>query len=474
MPLNIPVEIKDLLMHEIHVETQELDGAVQKLQDDSEAGYIPTGADQFDKQVRAIRKKALRSFEGVKIWFGNRICWLMHSDARSPGGEAIAECEGKLLEAYANKERIVKKRQNADEETRYRTNHEKYLLYRDIFKGMEKEYSKLQLRGLLFGIFLTLIFAAVDFFMLRTMFITSNFTYADAQLYAVLCAIALDLPPYILGFVSAKQTDSADYFEIMGISTSGIAKRTAAVWKVTKLILAGVVTVFLTLYLFMCVTSFLGGGDFNVGLHALAERNSAVWKDIEWRNVDMLTSFIPLATSGCAGAVGILLQPSKADLFKKYLLNIDNELKKQMEQSEQELTVADKEINRLKKELSNIKAKYWGIAKYTGQVPINESELISKITEKFRNAFIPNYKQLYKDGCWLVREEALKYLASINSRLLSYAGDPGAIRDMSLSEEERDILDNIWKDGQPDDKQSAGTKEHLQQIQMNEQKFTHS
>lgn len=477
---SIPSEIREIYVEQIQKEKDDRNRDIEEFINQCKTGYdtdiindyagiVPNDGEknQFNKQVRTFRLKSLEGFKSIKNWMGSQVAEKVRFDINEPATAVMESIENELSNAYVEKNKIVEERKCFIDKILDMSNYDKYLQHKDSYANEEKKFKKQALRSWIAGAFLTLFFTAIDFSMVNTMFINANLPYVRAALMAIITALALDVPLYLLGVLSEKKADLRSYYELMGINSTKYSKQKLRAFNIPQFLLTVVPFSFILIYILSCIMSFAGGGDFNRTFHALMDRDFSVLTDIEYHASDLLQSFVPLVTSVCSYVVGLLLQPSKTELYNKILRMINDKLRERTTEFEIEIAKADEKIRRQKEKLETKKQKYWGVFQGSKPYPVTESEYTIKISQAFKKAFVDNYEQLYEACCIMLLSKAKSYIADISERLARYSNDPIKTRNMQISDDEKAILDEIWIENVSVAEQKSITRSHLEMIHEN-------
>lgn len=443
-------------------------------------GKIMTGRTIFEAHVRDMRKAAIKHYEGVKLKLMIYISEALNEVVEVPPLEKMRNQYSEMQDIKKRKRIAAQRGQQIADELEL-TDYKKYQLYRytdrwnqnagrecsrrvvDIVNKANGVYNSEKIRNLIIGIIVTIICTMADFSILYSFFQSSNLTVRASVITAAIVAAVLDAPPYVLGILWTRRDDQRQLGQMSDPEAAEEYFDRAR--RYNSLMHWSVATFFFICvgYITVRIITFLGGGDFSIALHAFLQWDFQ-FQDVYFSSSDLLTILTPLGTSVVAFSVGMIMQSSQVDHISSVVTMIDQELTTQKRGCEEEMISCEAEIEKLKMAMEITQGQIWSY--YMGQeVKPKEDEVFrNKIIKKFQEFSVPLYRQTYEICANNIKNEAEFELGQINRGMAVYADSQIAIVSMSVSKEERELLDNIWvtENGR---QQNDCTRKDIEQIE---------
>lgn len=418
--------------------------------------------------VAGVRGNALERYRYIKADIYQTVIGTLICEGEIHGLRTLQELaekrtalEGERWEAGADKTQVEKNFENLcdydkfmlygeSDEKRTHEDHKKNASIKsgnDVRQAQET-YLRRRNFGYALGVITTILFAAMDFSIIYSVFLTSNMGFESAFLSAFIAAVALDAPPYILGVVWTAKGDQQQLKELQGGLNSNAAKIELRRFNVVIAVLCVVISLFFASYLLVRVFLFLGGGDFDLALHFLVNREFH-FENVSFSSADFISTFVPFVTSAMTFALGLLTSTSYTKYVKKMIVIINNDLQSQIKQYEQKVIEKDGEIRDLDSEINTKKREIW--TWYFHDLPFPDDDYVfqQEVATKFQELSLKRYVGTYKTCCCLLREAAEAALPRINQDLAPYVAAimQQTLNTMPISGKENDTLDEFWVKG---------------------------
>lgn len=459
---------------------------------DCDDGNVPNGGLVYESYIRSIRKKALSQFNGIKTWLGTHVLSTIIQQVRTSGVYKLHEAKEAITAAKAEKQKTLEERQRIFENDDALSDFEKYSLYghpefeqstrwkfwnrrtqnvsaptREVSPDVELAYQKYlskAKRSLIYGLIVTAVCIAIDFSMIYALFLSANYSTELAMIIAVISAAMLDAPPYVLGYVWTKNDDDRSLLELQGNANTPEAKRKIKGNKILLTTMLIVIIFAFVAYLSVRIFSFLGGGNFDLAFHTILEMDWSKIKNVEFSGADFLSTIVPFATSVVALAVGKILYALRTDYIKETITIIKKEINKKIKVCDDIIVDCEKQIADIEDSIVSLKKEIWTF--YFGKTPYppDDESFRLDVSIAFQKLNLSLYKQTYSDCCLLLRNQAISLLRTVNDHFAQYAADQPRIIAMSLSQDEEELLDNLWVIPTSGATQHQTTQSHLTSI----------
>lgn len=448
------------------------DNTIADKRKECEEGSVPNAGTAFDAVIRDLRRNALRQLNGVKTWIGTQIRSVIIQEIGASGIYKLRAIENRITAAEAEKQKAIEEKERIIKDNGTSSDYEKYIRYGHLESKMSgrlarksgevknssterkevnsdievtyQKYASKKIKSWIIGGIVTAACIAADFSMIYALFLAANYSSALAVLVAVISAAMLDAPPYVFGYIWTKSEDDSSLFELQGREMSSEAERKR---KGNRILLVGIFIVIVLAfigYLTVRVLSFLGGGDFSLGVHTVIEKDWSKIKDIDFSGADFLSTTVPFSTSVVALAVGRILYPFQTDYIKEAIVIIKNEINAEIKVCEEKIIDCEKQIGDLNDEMVTLKEELWTFYQGRKPFPTDEHSFKSEVSFAFQKLNLPLYEQTYTDCCQLLRNQANALLSQVNNQMAQYAADQSRIIAMDLSKEEEQCLDDYW------------------------------
>lgn len=469
------------------------DGIIAEKRKDCESGNVPNSGFVYESFIRNIREKALSQLNGVKTWLGTHVLSTIIQQVRTSGVYKLHELKEDITAAEAEKQKALEEKQRILENDYALSDFEKYSLFghpefepsrkRNVGKkrtqdtfvptkavnpNVELVYRKYiwkRKRGIVIGLIVTAICAAIDYGMIYTLFLSANYTDIMAMMIAIISAAMLDAPPYVFGYIWTKSDDDRSLLELQGNTNTSEGKRKTKGNKILLIIMSVVILIAFLVYLAVRILSFLGGGDFNLAFHAIFEWNWSEVKNVDFSGADFFSTIVPIATSVVALAVGRTLYAMKTDYIKESIIAINNEINDRIRVCEEKIVDCEKQIKDLGDIVITLKKEIWTFYSGRKPFPADDESFRTEVSLVFQKMNLSLYKQTYSDCCLLLRNQALSLLRTVNDQMAQYAADQTKIITMELSENEKECLDDFWVVSTMGTSQHPITQSHLNSIE---------
>lgn len=455
-------------------------------------GGVPNSGPAYDAFIRSIRKKALTELNGVKAWIGAHIRSAIIQEVRTSGIYKLHEIKDAITTAEAEKQKAAAEKDRIIKTSGMLSDYEKHSLYGHPEVGPSKraaraslhvkdnsstrepispnidavyqKYASKKKKSIIIGLIVTAVCVIIDFSMIYALFLAANYPPVLAITIAVFSAAMLDAPPYVLGYTWTKSEDDSSLLELQSSAESPEADRRSRGNRIILRAMLIVIILAFIAYLAVRVLSFLGGGDFNLALHAIFERDWSQIKNVEFSGADFLSTIVPFSTSVVALAVGKLLYSMKTDYIKESIVVIKDEINARIKACEEKIIDCEKQIKDLKDDMVTLKEEIWTFYLGRKSFPVDDNSFRREISLAFQKLNLPLYEQTYADCCLLLRNQANVLLSSVNDQLAQYAADQSRVIAMGLSEDEEQCLDDFWVIPTDGKSQRPITQSHLESI----------
>lgn len=468
---------------------------IETAQREMQAGQIPKGGEPCKQYVRSIRKDILTRCREVKAWLDTGILSMITQSVSVDPLLTLQEKEKQASSIDADKKKTEDKKDRICQDKKSLRNYEKFLLYGGhVQRGKQQEpneralgsyglaieraaaqtyrqYTVKRLFRIFLGVIVTILCAAADYSIIFSVFQASNMSIRLSVLTALITATALDMPPYILGFLRSKRDDTIRLWKYRDEPEDPGAVNELKSYKRAMTLLMIAIVLLFSAYIILRILLFLGGGEFDEVLHAILKRDYS-FATFTFNSADLLSTFVPFGTSAVAFAVGLMLSASNTDYVKTTVLVIDREMEDCIGKCQRAVIEYTKQLDDLKRETAELMQTIW--TTYMGwnakTMPNDYSEFIAQITDVYRGLNFPQYGQAYATGAERIRVRAERMLEQASQEMMPYVSIPKEIIDMPVSEEEQVILNEIWVTGHGAD-QMPGTKEMLHKIDEHIKQF---
>lgn len=458
-----------------------------------EDGNVPNVGLAYESFIRNIRKKAIFQFNGVKAWLGTHVLGTIIQQVRTSGIYKLHEAKEAITAVEAEKQKALEERKRIFETDYILPDFELYSLYghpefeqftkrrfwnrrikdastptKEIPPNVELAYQKYKVkkkRSLIIGLIITIICIIIDFSMIFTMFLSANYSTNSAFLIAIIIAAMLDAPPYVFGFIWTKNDDDRSLLELQGDTNTSDAKRKIKGNRMLLFVMLLVIILAFICYLTVRILSFMGGGDFNLAVHAIIEGDWNKVKNVEFSGADFLSIAVPITTSVVALAVGKMLYSLRTDYIKASVTAIKNEINNRIKACDEKIVDCDKQIKDLENHIDTLKGEIWTFYLGRKPVPPDDETFSLEISLAFQKLNLSLYEQTYCDCCLLIRNQALTLLRNVSDQFAQYAANQSSITDMNLSQEEEEHLDDFWVIPSQGIIQHQATQSHLTSIE---------
>ena len=464
-----------------------IDQDVQSLCDKMDKNQVMKGGDACIRQVREIREKALNRYTQIKNDLNTRMIELIDKVEDSDGVRQIKEKKRDLSDARSKLEKEQKKRDRINEDNKNLSGYQKFQRYSNTaapnaddsslnaayapitsaLKEEKEEYRRKWIRALVLGISVTLLFAAIDYFLLNSVFIASNMGVRTAAITSALAAIALDVPPYVLGYIISKRTDLVRIWYLQEDDEDPGKRRQSGSLLVLVIIMALAIVPVILAYLFLRGLLFIGGGDIDIIIHSFLENGFRIAPSdllkVQYNGGDIISAFVPIVTSVSALAIGLLLSASEADYIKKAIVVTNKELDNCVLRCERNMIDYNTDINILQEGLSELKQHVKAFY-LNSEENIQEDDFsLDKIVQSGMRLSFEVYLPFYKNKSANLRKTAENKIYDINQKIQPHTTVQTLSAKIGLIPSEMNALDEIWVgDNQ---KQRQTTEETMRKIE---------
>lgn len=480
----IIINIKNKIENVKREINKDIDEAANKL----DCRSVAIGGPLCASFVTGVRENALNRCRFIKADIYQTVIENLIREEQVYGLHALQELEERLTALKDEKGKIEADQAQIKHNIENLQDYDKYLLYGEQDGpqaqkiGREKEaatssgkvveahkgYIRKRNFGYIFGAIMTVIFAAMDFSIIYSVFLASNMGPASAFITAFFASVALDAPPYILGVVWTAKSDQRQLRELQGNSAPKKDEEKHMRWQFNVVIalLCFVISLFFVSYLLVRIFLFLGGGDFDVALHFLLNREFN-FEEVSFQSADLISTFVPFVTSAMAFALGLLTSTSYVQHVKRMIVIINDDLQSEMKEYQHHATECDGKIQDLNSEIDTKRREIWTLYFRGTPLPEEESIFRQEVATAFQEWNLKRYVGTYKTCCSLLRNAAESILLEINQGLAPHvtASMQQTLNSMPFSDRENDILSEIWvtEDGKS---QRKTTVEQIQEIEV--------
>ena len=446
-----------------------------EMQSKIENGEVHTGERPFTTTIKQLRTGVIQRYIKIKTELNSEI---LRSMQRASNMDELAE----LRQMHDEVEKETARKNRAREEirlverTQKNNDYELYLRYTSDmdWRGRTKReadpitvtvgelFQKFLRKKILFfilGALVSFACAAADFTIIEAVLLAANLPRSTAVYSSIIAAIVLDFPPYILGFLITSKQDRRRMEEIDGAEIKVVE---SAAYKTSIVLLIIAISFFIISYIFMRLLMFLGGGDFNAAFHAVLQGDFQ-FVNSRFNSADVLSIFIPLATSAVAYAISFLLAVHYTDFVQGAIITIKEKLEERAASLQNDIHDSDAIIRSTNATIAEKESTLWA-SFHSAALPddISENEFITDLVQTYRTITIPQFLQEYRFCSQRIRQSAEADIPKINRHLEKYIYNINDIGEMSISDEEEELLNAIWSDDA--DNQGSATRLTLEQI----------
>lgn len=316
----------------------------------------------------------------------------------------------------------------------------------------------------LLGFLVSLACAVADFSIIQAVLIAANLPRGTAVYSAILSAIVLDVPPYILGYLTMARQDKKRLENEIPGAPEGYAKS----YRLSIYLLRIAIILIVLAYVCMRLVMFLGGGNFNLAAHAILAGDWS-FQNSKFNSADILSIFIPIATSAVAYGVSFLLSVQETDYVRSAIEYIKDGLVGQKLEVERQISASEAAIKTLSRSIEEkkeaIEATFVGkVQQRDKKSRADEAEgFVPRIIKAYRRQVIPQFLHEYKLCASHLRADAENDLANINPRLLAFASNAQTIANMEYTADEIQLLNEIWSEDEA--QQGQATRKTLERLE---------
>lgn len=454
---------------------------IQKAQKDFDDGKILKGGPGCITYFRLLRNKALGYYQPIKQEIYQCILNGLTHENNTHGLNSLQTLSEEINAQEAKKQKTNQDKARKKSELKLSI-YDKFVLYGDLNttrKSQTNDYRNDPVRSVVFqaqkdyeakkrsdtmwGIAFSLIFAGMDFNIIYNVFLSSNMALSGALVSAFLSAVMLDIPPYVLGNLVQRWNDRKRFWLLRGKHTGKSAEVDLKPYVIGSRLLVAAIVLFFLMYLALRVILFFGGGDFDLALHFLLNREFN-FAAVEFNSSDFISMLFPIVTSAVAFVVGLMKYTPYVEHIEKTVKNIDKALNAQIDDYSSAIVEYDKEKSNLALRLDREKQQIWAFYFKAKPLPKNDEEFIEKVSTAFQQLALTQCTEDYRIQCTKLRESAEGSLKHINTELAPYVTAPMEISTMALSFEEQATLDSFWVTGEGC-VQVEETKRHIKNIE---------
>ena len=474
-----------LTQDEIADASQKANQLIMDLIEKIDEQNIPNHGEVLEKNARIIRRKTLENYKQTKIKIASRITEALVNviltsplDKLQKKNEEINILDAEIEKVQRERSQILnkdlklsdyKKFELYGEDTPWRSRkrqRDKQLASQNVKNTATEVFEDYALKsrlGIICCIAMTVIFSLLDFSFIYTLFQNSNFSVWLSVTVGLISAFALDGPPCILGYYLKKKGDDIKLRELRVDSKNDKGQAFDDKWDKHVIRLLIIITVVvLTIYLGLRILTFFGGGDFNVGFHALISKKFQL-ADITFSSADLMTAVVPLVTSVMSFAVGRILFCSHTDYVKKAIAMINKALEMDAYICAETIVEHQGMRKNLTQEITTLKQEIWAFYCGKRSFPQEEAEFEKQVFAAFQEMNMYLYSQTYQRCSDLLRSAAIGNIQDINKILAAKIGDPKSALSMTISDDEEKLLDELWVID-PEKEQHHTTQQDLKQI----------
>jgi|GEM_PF-5829346 len=411
---------------------------------------VSTDENTFMMFVRNNRLRALAQYISVKAKLITHILSDMITQTKI---KEISDFSA--LNAYASKLDAQKKMAQDEvkrlKEAKVLDDYIKFIRYEDnLIKNLRSKYRIHKKRSFYVGIIIVICCVAVDYFMLFNLFLLGNLSRGSSITSAIIFAVALDAPPYLLGWIIAKKNDAEKLNEIKNENENAI-EREKSRYKVASIILISVIILFFIAYFIVRVFAFLGDGNFDLAFRSIVS-GSYVFLDGHFNAADLLSMLVPIATSVVAFVIGLFIFSSYVEYLKDAIIAINQSLDNMISAKEDEITECIKLHKDQECAIKTLKYEIWSF--YMGSTVLEKDDgiFISNIVKAHRKLNLSVYLDVYKSCSQLILKEAMAMIRKINHDYALFAREQRPIMEMEISDLENLELSKFWKESLDEDR----------------------
>lgn len=405
----------------------------------------------FTQQVRSLRIQALSLFGTVKTDILTTVSSSVIQEARASGFFTVQEEMNKIHENNAKKAKAIEGKQRILNETQELTDYDKFKQFDEkehtVIEKTEIKYKRKSLMTTTSGIIIALFCTFADILMIYPLFEMANYEPALAVLNAIIIALILDVPPYVLGKLVSGKNDTAHLWELKSESHTKAFERKMRNFRNIIGIVCVVTIIMLLFYIAFRILSFLGGGNFSIAFSMILSNNfhfEAI-DTISFNGADFMTIIGPLATSAVSYAMGMYLTVSYAEYVKDANIVINEELKKRVEICEETIVDCEKNVKIFMEDIDSLKREIW--AQYIGNkkpFPSNNGEFKQEVSIAYQKLHLTQYINTYEACCRNLRNSAVAMLNEINYNLAQHAQNSADILSINIDNIETNMLNDFW------------------------------
>lgn len=440
---------------------QMIDNFIEKV----EQGKVPSAGQIYLTNIRNLRINALMQYQSIKTEIYRIVSGSMTQETKM---DKLDELE-KLIEnrnVFDTKKEKAKQDMKSLKKDMALPEYKKFQLYGEKYRKNKhkgkindnedtqngcskdtgrahKDYIFERNRNLAIGVIATILCMVFDFSIIYAVFLESNMGEVLSLSISIISVGVLDAPPYILGTLWTKKGDKKRHWELWRDKNDPGLDIELKLYNITIGTLLIAIVIIFGAYLSLRVFLFLGGGDFNLALHSLLNKNFT-FESIAFNSSDLLSTVVPLGTSTVAFAIGVLCSSSYTDYVQRTIVIINKNLELQIMECEKVIVDSEEKRKNISNEIISLKRRIWSFYIGNTSLPKDEGDFCKKVFIAFQKLNLQSYRQTYEECCILLRNRAIEMIQHINEVMVIYTTDQTEITSMKNSVEENALLDDIW------------------------------
>lgn len=476
------IDLDEMLNNSIAGAKEEADRKIREEREKFETGQVLISGPGCIAYVRTIRNDVLNLYRLVKNKIFQETRSRLTREGQTHGLQALREISQKIGQQESRTEAAKQYQERLQTDIEKLSAYKKFQLYgnesrlQDIEKKgssasptskavlrEHKDYNTRRYASVVQGVGFSLLCALMDYSIINSVFLASNVSGEMAFFMAMISAIALDVPPYLLGSVWQKRNDQQRFWILCEREEDKVAQIDLRSYAIRIFMLCAVIILFFSTYLAFRVLLFLGGGNFNLAMHFLLNLEFH-FEGVQFSSADWISTLVPLVTSAAAFVLGA----SKYESFTAHIetmgVLIDSDMKSQAQILQAMIIRYDAEEADLREQYDTKKYEVWTCYFAQNPMPVQDSEFKQQVCAEFQRRNLKTYLTTYRNCCIQLRTTAEATLENVKLELVPYVANPVDITEMGLNDIERDTLDNFWvmEEGGI---QHKDTLENMQEIQ---------
>lgn len=322
-------------------------------------------------------------------------------------------------------------------------------------------------KGFIKSFWITVACITLDAFMIYSPFVAGNVgSEVYTAIFSAIFALIIDSLPTGMGIISAEILNIEKMIDLKKISKLETAsdKKKVRRWKIAFFSMFVITILFFILYLAGRFAMFLGGGDFDKGMHIFLDNGNIVenLKEIEFQFAD-ISGFVPAGSSVLAYFLSKMFIVTESMCVDQFNIRMRDALDDARTKCNNERLNLLAQKNALIENKNNQMTRLWAIYGDINQpVPENLADFIIEVQSTAQIQAITAYSGAYQNFCSQARRYTEIKINTLKETLSPYSNKPADILKMPVLDAEKEGLNYIWN---IDGKQHTQTEGHIKDLE---------